>query len=57
VDIRAWQMFRSLDTCVRELEQLARERGRLDIIVSNNGTELTSVVVLRRAPARRMALN
>jgi putative transposase len=32
---------------VRELEQLIRERGKPKIIVSDNGTELTSVAVLR----------
>jgi putative transposase len=37
---------------VRELEQLTRERGRPEIIVSDNGPELTSVAVLRWAPAR-----
>jgi len=37
---------------VRELEQLTLERGKPRIIVSDNGTELTSVAVLRWAPAR-----
>jgi putative transposase len=37
---------------VRELEQLTRERGCPRIIVSDNGSELTSVAVLRWAPAR-----
>jgi len=37
---------------VRELEQLIRERGKPKIIVSDNGTELTSVAVLRWVPGR-----
>src|SRR6266851_7609873 len=37
---------------VRELEQLTRERGKPKITVSDNGSELTSVAVLRWAPAR-----
>lgn len=37
---------------VRELEQLIRVRGQPKIIVSDNGTELTSVAVLRWVPGR-----
>jgi putative transposase len=37
---------------VRELEQLIRVRGKPTIIVSDNGTELTRVAVLRWVPAR-----
>src|SRR5258708_29726282 len=37
---------------VRELEQLIRMRGMPKIIVSDNGTELTSVAVLRWVPGR-----
>jgi putative transposase len=37
---------------VRELEQLIRVRGKPKIIVSDNGTELTSVAVLRWVPGR-----
>ena len=37
---------------VRELEQLILERGKPKIIVSDNGTELTSVAVLRWVPGR-----
>jgi putative transposase len=37
---------------VRELGQLIRERGKPKIIVSDNGTELTSVAVLRWVPGR-----
>jgi putative transposase len=37
---------------VRELERLTFERGKPKIIVSDNGTELTSVAVLRWATAR-----
>ena len=37
---------------VRELEQLILERGKPKIIVSDNGTELTSVAVLQWVPGR-----
>lgn len=37
---------------VRELEQLIRDRGTPKIIVSDNGSELTSVAVLRWVPGR-----
>ena len=37
---------------VRELERLTRERATPKVIVSDNGTELTSVAVLRRATDR-----
>ena len=37
---------------VRELEQLIRVRGTPKIIVSDNGSELTSVAVLRWVPGR-----
>ena len=37
---------------VRELEQLIRTRGTPKIMVSDNGTELTSVAVLRWVPGR-----
>ena len=37
---------------VRELEQLIRVRGKPTIMVSDNGTELTRVAVLRWVPAR-----
>jgi putative transposase len=37
---------------VRELEQLIRMRGKPKSIVSDNGTELTSVAVLRWVPGR-----
>ncbi len=37
---------------VHELEQLIRTRGTPKIIVSDNGTELTSVAVLRWVPGR-----
>ena len=37
---------------VRELEQLTLERGKPKIIVSDNGTELTSAAVLRWVPGR-----
>ena len=37
---------------VRELEPLSRVRGRPKIIVSDSGSELTSVAVLRWVPGR-----
>jgi len=37
---------------VRELERLVNERGTPEVIVSDNGTELTSCAVLRWATAR-----
>ena len=37
---------------MRELAHLTLERATLDVIVSDNGTELTSIAVLRWAAHR-----
>jgi putative transposase len=42
---------------VRELDRLTRERATPWVIVSDNGTELTSIAVLKWATDRRAKIS